>query len=389
MDYDICIIGGGPAGLSLACALQGTGLRIAVVERQERASLAEPAYDGREIALTRRSVRILEELGAWARVPVDAPSPLKLAKVLNGASKVALSFDPGRSGPQALGALLSNHLIRKALFECVADQPDVTLLDNCTVTNVSAGSDASEVVLADGRTLRARLLVAADSRFSKVREQLGIAVEMNPVGRAMLVCRVEHDRDHGHVATEWFDRRHTIAMLPLNGRMSSAVLTLPLAEAERVAALDDVALGAEITARYRYRLGSMRVASSRHLYPLVTTFADRFAVPGAALVGDAAVGMHPVTAHGFNLGLAGAERLAREIRLALRRGTDWGGDVVLRAYDRGHRRACRPLYAATNMIVRLYTDTRPPAWIARHAAIRLGRRLPFVRSAVRSKLLHA
>ena len=133
----------------------------------------------------------------------------------------------------------------------------------------------------------------------------------------------------------------------------------------------------------------MRVASSRHVYPLVTTFAERFAVPGAVLMGDAAVGMHPVTAHGFNLGLAGAERLAREVRLALRRGADWSGNAVLGAYDRGHRRACRPLYMATNMIVRLYTDTRRPARAARHAAIRLGRRLPLVRSTVRAMLLQA
>lgn len=389
MDFDIIIAGGGPAGLSLARALANTPLSLAIVERQERPALEHPAYDGREIALTHRSIRIFQELGAWAALPEGAASRLREARVLNGGSPVALTFGTGRRGPDALGMLVSNHLIRRALFAGARDQQNLTLLDGCAVACCTAGPDGAEVTLADGRSLRARLLVAADSRFSKVREQLGIRAEMNPIGRAMLVCRVEHERDHGHVATEWFDHNHTIAMLPLNGRLSSSVLTLPSGEAERLAELDDEAFGAELGARYRHRLGAMRVASSRHLYPLVTTFADRFAIPGAALVGDAAVGMHPVTAHGFNLGLAGADRLSHEIKLALRRGKDWAAGPVLDAYDLEHRRACRRLYTATNIIVRLYTDTRPTAWAARHAVIRIGRRLPFARSAARSMLLHA
>lgn len=99
------------------------------------------------------------------------------------------------------------------------------------------------VELADGRRLEARLLVAADSRFSAVREQLGIAAEVNRTGRAMMVCRVAHERDHEGIATEWFDYGQTIAMLPLRGRMSSAVLTLDAAGIEALAALDAEALG--------------------------------------------------------------------------------------------------------------------------------------------------
>jgi 2-polyprenyl-6-methoxyphenol hydroxylase-like FAD-dependent oxidoreductase len=133
----------------------------------------------------------------------------------------------------------------------------------------------------------------------------------------------------------------------------------------------------------------MRVAGSPHVYPLVTTFARYFAAPGAALIGDTAVGMHPVTAHGFNLGLQGATTLAKGIHSALRRGEDWAGDPVLRGYERTHRLASRPIYAATNMIVRLYGDSRPAAQIARHAVLQLGRRVPLVKGAVRSMLLQA
>jgi 2-polyprenyl-6-methoxyphenol hydroxylase-like FAD-dependent oxidoreductase len=131
------------------------------------------------------------------------------------------------------------------------------------------------------------------------------------------------------------------------------------------------------------------MASSRHLYPLVTSWSDRFAVPGAALIGDAAVGMHPVTAHGFNLGLSGQALLARHILLARRRGRDWAGEAVLGAYEAGHRRSARPLFEATNAIVGLFTDERPPAFVARHAAIRLARRMPLMRRAPTAALMRA
>ena len=47
----------------------------------------------------------------------------------------------------------------------------------------------------------------------------------------------------------------------------------------------------------------MELVGKRYSYPMVTTYAKKFISDRFALIGDAAVGMHPVTAHGFNLGL--------------------------------------------------------------------------------------
>ena len=148
-------------------------------------------------------------------------------------------------------------------------------------------------------------------------------------------------------------------------------------------------LGEEIARRCGYRLGAMRIASHRHVYPLVMTWARQFAVPGAALVGDTAVGMHPVTAHGYNLGLASADRLAREIKRAIVGRGDWSANAVLARYESAHRRRARPIYSGTNLIVRLYGDRSAPAMIARHVGIRVARRLPFFRGAVRDMLIRA
>ncbi|MDG2532174.1 5-demethoxyubiquinol-8 5-hydroxylase UbiM [Sphingomonas sp. HITSZ_GF] len=386
MQYDVIIVGGGPAGLAFARSLDDMGLETLLVERQPHAALADPAYDGREIALTHGSRAILERLGAWQRLPESRISPLQAARVRNGRSAFALDFEPGPNG-EALGWLVPNHLIRRALFETIADQPGLRLACGSSLVSARADRRFAEVSLSTGERVRGRLLVAADSRFSPVREALGISAEVNRLGSAMLVCRVSHPKPHGQVATEWFGHGQTMALLPLNGGMSSVVLTLPEREIAVLATMCDTALGVELTRRSANLLGPMEVAGSRHVYPLATTWAKHFGTHRAALIGDAAVGMHPVTAHGFNLGLSGQALLAAEVGEAVRRGRDPGGDPVIRAYEEGHRAAARPLYLGTNFLVTLYTDERPIARAVRHAGLRIGARLPVFRSGVRSMLM--
>lgn len=386
MDYDVIIVGGGPAGLAFARSLNDMGLETILAERQPRAALADPAYDGREIALTHGSRAILERLGAWQRIPESRISPLRAARVRNGRSAFALNFDPGPAG-EPLGWLAPNHLIRRALFEAVEEQPGLRLACGSGVVSARTDRRFAEVALSTGERLRGRLLVAADSRFSPLREELGIEAEINRLGRSMLVCRVTHPKPHEQVATEWFGHDQTIALLPLNGGMSSVVLTLPEREIGRLAALCDTALGVELTRRSAGLLGSMEVAGSRHVYPLATTWAKHFGTRRAALIGDAAVGMHPVTAHDFNLGLSGQALLAAEIWEAVRRGRDPGSDPVIRAYEAQHRAAARPLWLGTNLLVTLYTDERPVARMMRHAGLRIGARLPVFRSQVREMLM--
>ncbi|WP_121115968.1 5-demethoxyubiquinol-8 5-hydroxylase UbiM [Croceibacterium ferulae] len=386
MEHDLIIVGGGPVGLALAAALAPLGRSIAVVERQPRAALADPAEDGRYIALTHRSIGFLQQVGAWDRIDPADRSPLREAQVLNGQSPFALSFDPGSGGAQWLGQLVSNHLIRRALFDTVAAYGNVTLLADVAVQDVATDRRAARVTLADGRVLTGQLLAGADSRFSKVREALGIGAEVKRLGRSMLLARVAHEGDHGGIATEWFQHGHTIAMLPLNGRRSSAVLTLEDSDVVRVAAMSPAELGAEITRRYGHRLGAMQVEAGPHVYPLAVTYAAHFAARRAALLGDAAVGMNPVTAHGFNLGLQGVASLAGLIGGA-GAGADWGGTLLLRRFEGAHRLATRPIYAATNLLVGLYGDDSLPARVMRHATLRAGAHLPLARRAVARMLM--
>ena len=394
MDFDVTIIGAGPAGLGLARALSGHGLSIALVERQSRAVLAAPSFDGREIALTHQAVAQLQALGAWERLPPADISPLQEARVLNGPFEHALRFQPVRQTGENLGCFVPNHLIRRSLYESVTTCPDVTVLDGKTATGIAPDADSATLRFADETTVRSRLVVAADTRFSEMRRRMGITATKRDFGKTMLVCRMAHEKPHHSVATEWFGYGRTIAILPLNGtpeapNLCSMILTQTAPRIAALMRLDDDAFAQAATRLYQGRLGTMRPVGRRLTYPLVGVYADRFVARRFAVIGDAAVGMHPVTAHGFNLGLAGAVSLADLVCTAAAAGKDIGAPPLLATFEGKHRRATGPLYLATNMTVSLFTNDRFPARVMRDVVIRAGEYLAPVRRAISAHLMDA
>ncbi|MCY1486713.1 2-octaprenylphenol hydroxylase [compost metagenome] len=382
MNVDVAIVGAGPAGLCLARALSGHGLSILLIDRQPLAALADPAEDGREIALTHASQAQLRTLGLWSRIAAEDVSPLRDAQVLNGPSLFALRIEAGMAGAGQLGYLVPNQAIRRAAYAVVENCPDVTLLGETAIAALHAQPDGMRVTLADGGEVHARLLVAADSRFSETRRLLGIGARMQDFGKTMLVCRMAHERPHQQVAWEWFGYGQTLALLPLNGDRSSVVLTLPQREMAPLLEMDEEAFARDIERRFEHRLGGMCLVGEPHTYPLVGVYAERMAGPRCALIGDAAVGMHPVTAHGFNFGLQSQRRLAEELLATHRRGGDIGSAWPLQRYALAHRLATWPLYQATSAIVGLYNQPSPPARLLRNAGLRLAQAMPPLRRAI-------
>jgi ubiquinone biosynthesis UbiH/UbiF/VisC/COQ6 family hydroxylase len=380
MRHDVIIIGAGPAGLCLAKALCRQSLKVALIERQPETAIAEPAFDGREIALTHASIRLLRDLGAWEHIPQDDIAPLRAARVMDGESPHWMTVEGELVGKAQLGSLVPNHRIREAAWRAIQDLPTLDWLPGTRVESVRTTPAEAEVVLQDGRRLQASLLIAADSRFSETRRALGIGASQYDFGKSMLVCRMRHELPHHGIAWEWFGHGQTLAMLPLREHLSSAVLTVPHAEACRLQDLPADDFAARMRERYGDRLGAMTLESSRHVYPLVGVYARRFVGRRFAVAGDAAVGMHPVTAHGFNLGLASVERLADMVRIAGAQGRDLGSDALLARYQRRHRAGTLPLYLATATVVRVFTDDRAPVRRLRETILRAGQRvLPFRR----------
>lgn len=386
MKYDISIIGAGPAGLSFARSLASTDLKVALIEKLPKGALSDPAFDGRDIALTHKSVKILRALGVWPRIHTDAIYPIREARVLDGTSPYFLSFDSKKDSVEALGYIVSNHLIRKALYEEVEAVANVDIFSELTVTSVATHADNAAVILSNGETIESSLVVAADSRFSETRRMMGIPASMQDFGRSALVCRMEHEKPHNGIAFECFHYGRTLAVLPLSEKQSSIVITAPTDLAEAVTKMSNEQLTADVQSRFENRLGKMKLVSKLHSYPLVAVHADRFVATRFALLGDAAVGMHPVTAHGFNLGLSGQDILAEEIKSAVLRRSDIGGSKLLENYQSRHMRATKPLYLGTNEIVSLFTNDALPIKALRKAALRITNNLAPVKWLIKNML---
>ena len=402
MNTDVLIVGAGPAGLSLAISLAQAGLQATVLELQGESQLAQPAPDGREIALTHPSVQILQRLGTWGRLQAHEIGTIRDAIVHDGPVGLRSTLDivSGGSGADYLGRIVPNHALRRTAWEVASTTEGVHIITGARVTQVTVTPSHAEVhytqddngVRVDGAPLKAPLVIAADSRFSSVRRMLGVGAQMTDFGRSVIVCRLSHTVPHEGKAHECFGYDRTLAILPLQPDpetgelLCSAVVTTDSADAQQLMQLSPEDFAAHVHNHFQGRLGDMKLVGERHIYPLVATYAHRFSGTRFALLGDAAIGMHPVTAHGFNLGLSGVERLTACIVSAYGAGQDWGRAEVLEPYAQGHHRHAWPIFQGTNTVVKLFTDARPVPRLVRQAVIGLSRNMPPVKAAIVAQL---
>ncbi|BAS67717.1 MAG: FAD-dependent hydroxylase [Gammaproteobacteria bacterium] len=385
-NYDIVIIGGGPAGLSFACSMIDTNVQVLVVEKSNLETISKPTYDGREIALTHQSLGILKTLGVWGLVDKKEVSLLKEAKVFDGDSPSLLNFKSSSSGIEALGYLVPNYQLRQALYRRVSQASNVTIMTDASVSDVDYQTSHSKVIFADGTKVEAKLVIAADSRFSSIRRKVGIPSMMKDFSKVMIVTRMKHEKSHQNIALECFDYGQTLALLPMIGNESSIVLTVKTEQSQSIIDMSEEDFNAKMTQDFRGELGQLTQVGERHFYPLVGVHADTFIANRFALVGDAAVGMHPVTAHGFNLGLRGQSILAKLVKEAIEQGQDIGSSSLLRLFEKKQIRLTRMMFHGTNGIVALFTNDAPMAKHIRRFVLNFAERFPPIKHLITQHL---
>ncbi len=377
-DYDLLIAGGGMVGTSLALAVAPLGLSIAVVEPVVRGAPAQPSFDDRSTALSRSTQRMFETLGLW---PAIAREAARITRIhVSDRGRVGFSrIDAAEQRVEALGYVVVNRVLGRVLDTALAETPEVTALCPARVAAVAADATAAVITIegADGRTtdVSCRLLVAADGAGSAVRDMLGIGARRTEYGQTAVTGNLLTEKPIGECAYERFTEAGPLALLPLTEGRAAFVWTLAHVDAERVAALSDAAFLEELQAAFGYRLGTFSKVGIRAAYPLALTRAAQITAPRAVLVGNAAHGLHPVAAQGFNLGLrdvaALADCIADEIVAAREGGrvADLGAPAVLDRYADWRRSDQRKLVRFTDGLVRLFGRSNPAARILRDAGM--------------------
>ena len=386
MIFDIVIVGAGPVGLALACGFANTKLKVAIIDKLSKKILVNPAIDGREIALTHHSANILKKIGVWDYIPNELISIIKEAKILDDSSKYSLNFKHQDINKESLGYLIPNDIIRKYLYKRLKNISNVTLINRTECLSIDNNTKYSLLLLSNKRKIKSSLVVAADGRFSKMRSKVGISAFIHNFDKNMIVCRMEHEKPHNNIAYEFFRYTQTQASLPYVNKQSSIVTTVSKETSKSLMKMNNKKFNREIQSNFNNFFGKMKLIGKRYSYPMITVYSKKFVTQRFALIGDAAVGMHPVTAHGFNLGLKGLEIITKEIKSAIERKIDFGLPLVLQKYQSKLHRVAIPIYLSTNGIVSLYTNTTYPAKFARKLALRVTNAIRPVKQAFLSVL---
>jgi 2-octaprenyl-6-methoxyphenol hydroxylase len=376
---DVVIIGGGLVGGTLACALAALGLHSTVIEAGDPAASLDEAFDGRASAISLTSSRLLEAVGLWPAMADDA-TPMRDIRVSEGASPLFLHYDHRDVGDDPFGYMVENRHYRRALYDRIAVLAEVALLPRTRAVSVVREAGGVDVRLTGGMRIRAPLVVGAEGRHSRLREDAGIRVSGWSYRQVGIVCTVAHEQPHGFVAHERFLPAGPFAILPLKGNRSSLVWTERIERARAIMALDDNGFLVELARRFGNFLGALRIVGPRWSYPLSLQFAERSVAPRLALVGDAVHAMHPIAGQGLNMGLRDVAALSEVLSDARDLGLDLGAADVLARYQRWRRFDNTLMLALTDGLNRLFGIEAPPIRLARDIGLAMVNVLPPVKS---------
>jgi 2-octaprenyl-6-methoxyphenol hydroxylase len=384
-DYDIVIVGGGLVGLSLACALGGSGLRMAVVEPKAFPPAAGPSYDDRTLALAYGSTRIFAGMGLWDVVEARGACAIKRIHISDRGRFGITRLDAADAGIAALGYVVEMPVLGAVLQEAVHRLDSVSLLCPATVNAIAFDREPATVLVErDGksRTVSARLIVGADGGRSRVRQAAGIGARVVDYDQTAVVTTVTPELAHNHVAYERFTDSGPLALLPMRENRCAVVWSAQRSQVDTILGWDDQQFLQHLQERFGDRLGRFIKVGRRQGYPLSLTQVEQHVRARMVLIGNAAHTVHPVAGQGFNLGLRDVAVLSQILVDATRAGEDIGDIQLLARYMRQRRRDTQAVTAFTDGLIRIFSNAFAPLALARNLGLVVVDLLPPVKRAL-------
>ncbi|BAU08900.1 2-octaprenyl-6-methoxyphenyl hydroxylase [Fischerella major NIES-592] len=377
-DYDLVIVGGGIIGLTLASAFKDSGLSVLLIEaKAESAAVAK----GQAYAVHMLSALIYQGIGVWDKI-LPQIEVYRRVRLSDADHPDVVEFTTTDINKQDLGYVAEHQALLYPLREFVKDCQNVTYLCPAEVVSTCYHQDIVTIdikVAGEMRTVRSKLLVAADGSRSPIRQAAGIKTHGWKYWQSCIVAFVKPEKPHNHTAYEKFWSSGPFAILPLPGNRCRIVWTAPHEEAKALCALDDEQFLKELTRRFGNQMGKLELLGDRFIFQVQLMQSDRYAKHRLALVGDAAHNCHPVGGQGLNLGIRDAAALAEVIQQAHQAGEDIGDIKILKRYERWRKRENLTILGFTDLLDRMFSNTFLPVMVVRRLGLWAMQRLPILK----------
>lgn len=380
-DFDLIIVGGGLVGGSLALALRGTPLKIAVIEAQTDAERSLAASGDRALALSRNTVQALRGLGIFDAVE-DQAAPIRRIHISDRGHFGKARLDAKDRGVEALGHVVVARGLEQSIAEAMAAENAITTFQPARILSLKAGPESILVSLRSGdqdRVISSRLVVAADGGNSTVRSLLNIPQSIRDYQQTAVVTEVSTSKDHQGTAFERFTRSGPLALLPLGPKRCSVVWTLASEDATEVLTEGESEFVDQLQDAFGQWLGVLTLARKPQGFPLKLIQAEQMTDDRVILIGNAMHTIHPVAGQGFNLGLRDAAVLAERISARHRLGEDIGDAEFLAQYAEARRSDLATVIRFTDSLIRIFSNEVPPLVALRNLALLTFDRLPFAK----------
>lgn len=361
-SYDIIIVGGGLAGLTLSCLLGTHGFSVLCLDREKLPKTLRADFDGRTTAISYGSHLVMQEAGLWNELE-KLSCPIEHIKILDGNSPVLLNFLSEEVEGRAFGHIVENRDLRAQLHTRISKLKNVTHISDVKVTAIDTNFKSADVSTKDGQKFLASLVVGADGRHSALRKFLKIPTHGWEYGQTAIVACIEHQHPHNNVAIEHFRKEGPFAVLPMkdqkNKHYSALVWTVHGKEAQELLKMDEDIFNIALTARFPAEYGDVKVFGQRFSYPLSLQHAHDYTGERTILIAEAAHAMHPIAGQGLNMGMRDIKALSDILLEARDKNEDLGNETLLKKFQSSRHFDNTMMMAATDGLNKLFSNSLP------------------------------